>query len=95
VKRATVLGGPGVSGSRIATELSTVDDTIVRTGGRNPALGVPLAARIGDEFVCADLNVPAEVSRAIDESDAAIHAAGPFQERDYRAAEACIDIGCH
>ena len=95
MKLVTVLGGYGVFGSRISSALAAVEGAAVRVVGRDSKAGTQFAQSIGAEFQHADLINDESVRRAIAGSYLVIHSAGPFQGKDYRVAEMCLDCGAH
>ncbi|MEK8024344.1 MAG: saccharopine dehydrogenase NADP-binding domain-containing protein, partial [Candidatus Hydrogenedentota bacterium] len=95
MKTVTVLGGYGTFGSRISSALTRHPDTSVRVVGRDPGEGGDFAGRIGADFRCGDVADGVSLRRAIEGSHIVIHAAGPFQEHDYRVAEMCVECGSH
>lgn len=95
MKIVTVLGGYGVFGSRISSGLAAVKGAAVRVVGRDPKAGMPFAESIGAEFRRADLNNDESLRGAVAGSHVVIHSAGPFQGKDYRVAEMCLDCGSH
>jgi hypothetical protein len=95
MKTAVVLGGYGIFGSRVSRGLAETPGIAVRMAGRDPRRGTAFADQIGATFVPCEVDDPAAVSRAIEGADLVVHAAGPFQGRDYRVAEACIAQRMH
>lgn len=95
MRTIAVLGGYGIFGGRVAQGLVSHPDAKVRVVGRDPAVGTAFAKSIGADFLAADLMDPSSLAHAVAGADVVIHAAGPFQGRDYRVAEACIDAGAH
>ena len=91
----SILGGYGVFGRRISTALAAVEGVTVRIIGRDAKAGTAFAQSIGAEFRAADVNDETSLRQAIASSYLLIHAAGPFQGSDYRAAEICIESGAH
>ncbi len=97
--RIVLLGATGVFGSRIARRLSGDPRFEVILAGRHRSTL--------DKLACALSASNANVSTAALDVEAAdlrrmlarlqpqlvIHTAGPFQDRDYRVAEACLDCG--
>jgi saccharopine dehydrogenase-like NADP-dependent oxidoreductase len=95
LKIITVLGGYGIFGRRVSSALAAVEGAAVRVVGRDPQAGLPFAASIRSEFRRADLNDGDSLRQAIAGSFLVIHAAGPFQGKDYRVAGMCLDHGAH
>ncbi|MDB5350815.1 MAG: saccharopine dehydrogenase [Planctomycetota bacterium] len=95
LKLVSILGGYGIFGGRIAEALARDDRCRVRVVGRDAKVGGNLAARIGADFRVGVLDDRDSVRTAIDGSFLVIHAAGPFQDADYRVAELCLEIGAH
>lgn len=95
MKRVTVLGGYGVFGGRIASALGTRAGVIVRVVGRDGRAARRFAKARRMEHCEARIENGASLRNAIAGSSIVIHAAGPFQGRDYRVAETCIEEGAH
>lgn len=91
----SVLGGYGIFGGRIAEALVRDGCGRVRVVGRNAKIGGNFSQRIGAEFRPCALDDRAALRSALEGSTVVIHAAGPFQGADYRAAELCLQIGAH
>lgn len=95
--RVVLIGATGVFGSRIARRLSGDPRFELILAGRHRAALDRLVATLGAaNLSAATLDVEAEdMSRALAglQPRLVIHTAGPFQRRDYRVAEACIDCG--
>jgi hypothetical protein len=91
----SVLGGYGIFGSRVAEALALNPNCRVRIAGRNAKIGANLAYRIGADFRPCTIDARDSLAHALDDSFIVIHAAGPFQNADYRVAEHCLDIGAH
>lgn len=100
--RVLVLGGYGTFGTRISRELTKDTSLHVLIGGRDVMRGEVLARELrcdaGAEVnaVHCDIDDAAfpETLRALNIA-AVINTCGPFQQRDYRVAEACIRAGVH
>jgi saccharopine dehydrogenase-like NADP-dependent oxidoreductase len=90
--RVVVLGGFGNFGARICRRValeSGID--VVATGRqvRDGASGTVRGARL-------DLNTPTfPLDLAALQPDIVIHCAGPFQDQDYRVAEAALNCRAH
>ncbi len=93
MKRVTVLGGTGIFGGRVARALAATDGVEVVVLGRHPGHGLSFAREIGASFACVDAGASGALARALESCALLIHAAGPFQGRDYAVARACIDHG--
>lgn len=95
--RVVLIGAAGVFGSRIVRRLSSDPRFELILVGRHRAVLDRLAGTLGAANVSAAmLDVEAEdMARALAglQPRLVIHAAGPFQGRNYRVAEACIDCG--
>ncbi len=96
--RVLLLGGYGQFGARVAGELAGDQDIELWIAGRDAARAAVFAAGLrgraraaGLDATAADL--PAQVSELAPQL--VIHAAGPFQGRDYRVAQAAIACGAH
>ena len=92
-----LIGATGVFGSRIARRLAGDARFEVTLAGRHRAALDALASALDARNVgVATLDVatddlPGTLARL--KPRLVIHAAGPFQDRDYRVAEACIECG--
>jgi NAD(P)-dependent dehydrogenase (short-subunit alcohol dehydrogenase family) len=95
LKKIVVLGGYGTFGCRISQALAQHPSTQVRVAGRNRELGENFSRTINAEFVPCNLHDENSIRRAIDGSHIVIHAAGPFQNRDYQVAKQCIEAASH
>jgi len=95
MKTVTVLGGSGIFGGRVARALAATEGLHVRVAGRHGARGEPFARDFGARFVRVALDEPSTFAAALDGCTLLIHAAGPFQGRDYAVARACIERGVH
>ncbi len=56
MKRATILGGTGVFGGRIAEALAATPGIAVRIAARRPERGAEFAERIGATLVRCDVS---------------------------------------
>jgi saccharopine dehydrogenase-like NADP-dependent oxidoreductase len=93
VRTVTVLGGTGIFGGRVARALAATEGLAVRVAARDRARGEAFAREIGARFVPVDVSDPGSLDGALEGSDLVVHAAGPFQGRDYRVARACLAHG--
>lgn len=93
MKRVIVLGGTGIFGGRIARALAATEGLDVCIAGRDPVRGQALAREIGAGFLRVDLDEEHALTKALDDCALLVHAAGPFQGRDYSVARACIERG--
>jgi saccharopine dehydrogenase-like NADP-dependent oxidoreductase len=95
--RVVLIGAAGVFGSRIARRLSGDPRFELILAGRRPVVLDRLASALDVANVgVMTLDVEAaDMPRALAglHPQLVIHAAGPFQCRDYCVAEACIDCG--
>lgn len=95
--RVVLIGAAGVFGSRIARRLCGDPRFEVILAGRRRAALEKLADALGASHACAaTLDVeaagfPCSLTRL--HPQLVIHTAGPFQNRDYGVAEACINCG--
>jgi hypothetical protein len=101
--RVAVIGGTGAFGSRVCRLLARDTGLVPIILARHAPPAIALAAELCTMHRRADI-----VAEAFDTSspswtgdlarlkpDAVIHTAGPFQNADYRVAEACIRLGIH
>jgi hypothetical protein len=95
MKTVVVLGGYGIFGSRVARALSATEGLRVRVAGRNRRRGRELAQEVGADFAHCELETRESLLECLEDSQLLIHAAGPFQDRDYSVARACIERGMH
>ena len=95
MRSITIFGGYGIFGRRISQVLAQHPSTQIRIAGRNRELGESFARAINAEFVPCDIRVENSLRSAIKNSYLVIHAAGPFQNNDYRVAKQCIEEGSH
>jgi len=93
-KRILVLGGYGVFGSRISQAIARIPTAECVIGGPRPQKAAPY---LNENTTAVTVNVrdPAGLRRALGGVFAVVNAAGPFQARDYAAAEACAGAGIH
>ena len=95
--RVLLMGASGVFGSRIARELAHDSRFALTFAGRQLSSLQLLRESLGDPSVqVAALDVGAAELPATIASlrpQLVIHAAGPFQQQDYRVAEACLACG--
>src|SRR5258708_5905920 len=95
MESVTRLGGTGSFGGRIARALAATGRLAVRVAGRDRRRGETFAREIGASFVPVRLDDPASLAAALEGCALLIHAAGPFQGRDYGVARACIERRVH
>lgn len=93
MKRVTILGGTGIFGGRVARALAATDGVQVTVAGRDPRHGQSFALEIGASFACIDVGSRDALASALESCALLIHAAGPFQGRDYTVARACVEHG--
>lgn len=99
--RILVLGGYGLFGSRISRTLARDTGLTVIVAGRDRARAERLVAGIDApqawlETAAIDTAAPDFTERlAALRPTLVIDTAGPFQGRDYRVAEAALDVGAH
>lgn len=91
-----VLGGYGNFGTVIVRRLRAIAGMRVWVAGRDLAKARELAESCGAEALQLDMNNPdlAEQLRGLG-ADMLISTAGPFQNQNYRVAQACIAAGVH
>jgi hypothetical protein len=93
MKRVVILGGTGIFGGRIAAGLAASPEIEVAIASRHPERATAFADKIGARCVKCDLSNAQSLTDVLQGAHLLIHAAGPFQGRDYRVAEACIAAG--
>ena len=99
--RILVLGGYGLFGSRICRTLSGDAGLTVIVAGRSRARAEALVATLQApraHIETAEIDTAASDLRArlaALRPDVVIDTAGPFQQRDYRVAEAVLAVGAH
>jgi len=99
VHAVLVLGGYGNFGATICRTLAKDENIRLLIAGRDAGRAKHFASQIDlpdDRGVHLDADVT-NMSRQLQALgvDTLIHAAGPFQGRDYRVAHACIEAGCN
>jgi len=96
VTRTLILGGYGNFGSYISKALSAEENIQLIIAGRNlekaENFSQSLDAFNEAEAAVVDIKNPREAIKAI-KPNLVIHAVGPFQDQDYRVAEAAIAVG--
>ncbi|MEK1907235.1 MAG: saccharopine dehydrogenase NADP-binding domain-containing protein [Pseudomonas sp.] len=91
-----VLGGYGNFGSVIVRRLRAIGGMRVWVAGRDLGKAQALAQECGSEALQLDMNDAGLAARLRElGADMLISTAGPFQNQDYRVAEACIAAGVH
>lgn len=94
--RIVVLGGYGQFGARVSRGLSGDPACELLVAGRDGERAGAYAATLGARGVALDLQASDWSARLGGLSpQLVIHAAGPFQGRDYRVAQAAIACGAH
>ncbi|MGV1757085.1 DUF4166 domain-containing protein [Rhizobium sp. A22-96] len=95
MKKVLVLGGYGGFGSRLSRRLAG-DGFEVLVAGRNYDAADALARQLPNASALrADRNGDMAAVLRAHKPFLLIDAAGPFQQSDYRVAEACINAGVH
>lgn len=94
--RVLILGGYGYFGGLIARMLALEENIEVVVAGRDGAKAQAFAESIGAFWMALDVekeDFPEALKVAAPQL--VIHTGGPFQERGYGVARACIAQGCH
>lgn len=94
-KTIVILGGYGVFGRHIADQLAKDGAARVVVAGRDVNKGQACAETIGAEFARCDARDRDSLRGVLSGADLVVNAAGPFQDSEYLAAQACIDQRCH
>lgn len=93
--RITVLGATGLFGARICRLLARDPGTIITAVARDRTKLEALRQEVGVEIASIDLAGDWQAALRATAPQLVIHAAGPFQGRDYAVAEVCIAMGAH
>ncbi|QQG35480.1 MAG: saccharopine dehydrogenase NADP-binding domain-containing protein [Micavibrio aeruginosavorus] len=93
--RVLIIGGYGNFGSFIARRLAQEADITVIIAGRSEEKAKALAENLKAEWTALDIEKNLDESLKNIKPDIVIHTSGPFQERGYDVAEACIRNKCH
>lgn len=97
--RVMILGGTGNFGSYVARMLA--DDPAItlllasRSETRARGAATALGAANPIQALCVDIRADPAPAIAAARPDVVIHTVGPFQDQDYRVAEAAIAAGAH
>ena len=99
MRTVLVLGGYGFFGHRTCASLAADPSIRLLVGGRRRDRALDLVQQLGlgaEQALAIDAN-QSDFGRLLEESGAEIliHTAGPFQQQDYRVAQAAIEAGCH
>ena len=93
-RKILVIGGYGTFGWRISQAIASIPSVDCVIGGRYPQkVRQYLAENI--TTLAVNINDPASLRRALEGAFAVVNTVGPFQERDYTVAEACVGMGIH
>ena len=99
VTRVLVLGGYGNFGGYIARALAPDPAIQLVIAGRNETRAQTFAASLDAanpaQGVAIDIDSPLAEPLSALSPDMVIHTVGPFQQQDYRVAEAAIEAGAH
>ncbi|NRF72133.1 saccharopine dehydrogenase NADP-binding domain-containing protein [Aquincola sp. S2] len=94
--RTLVLGGYGNFGARIARALAQDPQIALVVGGRDAHRAAAAAAALGAEALGIDALADDLAARLKREGvGLVVHTAGPFQQQDWRVAEAAAAAGAH
>lgn len=97
--RIVILGGYGNFGGYIARALAPDAKIEIVIAGRDAARACAFAERLDAanpaEGAAIDVYGDLATPLAALTPDMVIHTVGPFQEQDYRVAQACIAVGAH
>lgn len=96
-RRVVLIGASGIFGSLISRRMAGDSRFLLTLAGRAHEALENLRASLDDATVrtaCIDVTAADLAARlSALRPQLVIHAAGPFQQRDYRVAEACLDCG--
>lgn len=95
IARVLIIGGYGNFGSFIARRLAQDSDIKVIIAGRSGEKAKVLAETLGSEWAVLDIEENLDECLKSIQPNIVIHTSGPFQERGYEVAEACIRQKCH
>ncbi len=95
IARVLVIGGYGNFGSFIARRLAQEAYIKVIIAGRSGEKAKVLAETINAEWATLDIEKNLDESLKAIKPNIVIHTSGPFQERGYEVAQACIRNKCH
>ncbi len=93
--RVLIIGGYGNFGSFIARRLAQETDIKVIIAGRSGEKAKALAETINAGWTALDIEKNLDESLKAIKPNIVIHTSGPFQERGYEVAQACIRNKCH
>jgi saccharopine dehydrogenase-like NADP-dependent oxidoreductase len=88
-KKVLIIGGYGRIGSSVALDLAQHTNAEIIVTSRSPQINIP-SPLIG---LVLNLDDRTALQRAISDVDLVIHCAGPFEHRDARVLELCIELG--
>ncbi|MBU0800385.1 MAG: saccharopine dehydrogenase NADP-binding domain-containing protein [Alphaproteobacteria bacterium] len=95
ISRILIIGGYGNFGSFIARRLAQEPDLEIIIAGRSADKAKALATTINAEWAALDIEKNIDDSLQSLQPTIVIHTSGPFQERGYDVAAACIRHKCH
>jgi hypothetical protein len=91
-----VLGGYGAFGSRICRLLARFPEVEILIVGRDARQAEALARELNAQHAALDIAKPGDLAALMARRpQVVINTVGPFQNADYRVAEACIAAGAH
>ena len=93
--RVLIIGGYGNFGRFISSQLACDTDIQLIIAGRSIAKAEAHANELAAEAVALDIEKDLPEALSSVNPDVVIHTSGPYQEQNYRVAEACIKFGCH
>lgn len=99
--RILIVGGYGAFGGRAAERLAREPDLEIVIAGRSAAKArehaamLAAGARARITHATLDATTATEADVRAQAPSVLINASGPFQQQDYRLAQACIEAGCH
>lgn len=93
--KIVILGGYGVFGSYISSELAKWTNHDLVIAGRNLEKGRAFAQGLGVQFSVCNINNQKSLYKTIDNAFIVINPTGPFTSVSYVVAQASLKVGAH